>query len=289
MGLFDKFFKKNVPVKEKIFEDYFTEIQADMVSICLEYVENKADRIYLYASFESNVMTPNYFYDIGGTILNKHKLNDANNGFVYDVSSDRQKACLTILMEDIKKMVNLCKEHNRPMPTEIKMVYDVNTKEFHADYKYEVVYSNHKTKTAYDVVNEWMEQVKNQKNEKDTDFCERQKADDDMKIYEVILNGNQYAMLEKMLSVDRASQLAKDQPIDGKALFSDILRDIYAPVTDGWSSLDCVMQESTEKIDFLKCMTKQVFPEEEDYFLEQIGKELHCSKEFVIRIILQWR
>lgn len=39
MGLFDKFFKKNVPIKEKIFEDYFTEIQTDMVSICLEYVE----------------------------------------------------------------------------------------------------------------------------------------------------------------------------------------------------------------------------------------------------------
>lgn len=50
MGLFDKFFKKNVPVKEKIFEGYFTEIQAGMVSICLEYVENKADKIYLYAS-----------------------------------------------------------------------------------------------------------------------------------------------------------------------------------------------------------------------------------------------
>ena len=30
-----------------------------------------------------------------------------------------------------------------------------------------------------------------------------------------------------------------------------ITRDIYTPVTDGWSSLDCVMQESTEKIDFL--------------------------------------
>ena len=45
-----------------------------------------------------------------------------------------------------------------------------------------------------------------------------------------------------------------------------ITRDIYTPVTDGWSSLDCVMQESTEKIDFLKYMTKQVFPEEEDFF-----------------------
>ena len=62
MGLFDKSFKRNVPVKEKIFEDYFTEVQADMVSICLEYVENKADKIYIYASFEANVMTPDYFY-----------------------------------------------------------------------------------------------------------------------------------------------------------------------------------------------------------------------------------
>lgn len=64
-------------------------------------------------------------------------------------------------------------------------------------------------------------------------------------------------------------------------------RDIYTPVTDGWSSLDCVMQESTEKIDFLKYMTKQVFPEEEDYFLKQMGKELHCSQGFAMRIILQ--
>lgn len=97
MGLFNKFFKRNVPVKEKIFEDYFTEVQADMVSICLEYVKNKADKIYIYASFEANVMTPDYFYDIGGIVLNKHKLNNAKNGFVYDVSFDRQKACLHIL------------------------------------------------------------------------------------------------------------------------------------------------------------------------------------------------
>jgi hypothetical protein len=48
------------------------------------------------------------------------------------------------------------------------------------------------------------------------------------------------------------------------------------------------MQESTEKIDFLKYMTKQVFPKEEDYFLKQMGKELHCSQGFAMRMILQW-
>lgn len=29
---------------EKMFEDYFSEIQADMVSICLEYVEKELRR-----------------------------------------------------------------------------------------------------------------------------------------------------------------------------------------------------------------------------------------------------
>ena len=91
-----------------------------------------------------------------------------------------------------------------------------------------------------------------------------------------------YAMLEKMLLVDRASQLAKNQPRDGTALFSDISRDSYTPVTDGWSSLDCVMQESTEKIDFLKYMTKQVFWKRR-LFLKQMGKGLHYGKEFAMR------
>ncbi len=29
----------------RIFEDYFSELQADMVSICLENVEDRADRV----------------------------------------------------------------------------------------------------------------------------------------------------------------------------------------------------------------------------------------------------
>ena len=38
--------------KEKtteIFEDAFSAIQADMVQICLEYVDNRADKIFIYA------------------------------------------------------------------------------------------------------------------------------------------------------------------------------------------------------------------------------------------------
>ncbi|EJQ92849.1 hypothetical protein II1_03237 [Bacillus cereus MC118] len=34
----------------KEFEDKFSELQADMISICMEYVENRADKVYVYKS-----------------------------------------------------------------------------------------------------------------------------------------------------------------------------------------------------------------------------------------------
>ena len=45
----------------KIFEDEFMEVQSDMVSLCLEYIESKADNIYIYASNENNSLTFNAF------------------------------------------------------------------------------------------------------------------------------------------------------------------------------------------------------------------------------------
>ncbi|MGY2614156.1 hypothetical protein [Bacillus wiedmannii] len=36
----------------KEFEDRFSELQADMVSICMEYAKDRADKVYIYASCE---------------------------------------------------------------------------------------------------------------------------------------------------------------------------------------------------------------------------------------------
>ena len=48
----------------KMFEDYFSEIQADMVSICLEYVEKRAEKIYIYCSFEDGMISSGFFYKL---------------------------------------------------------------------------------------------------------------------------------------------------------------------------------------------------------------------------------
>lgn len=47
MLLFRIFLIRLEDIMEKIFEDYFSELQADMVSICLEYVEDRAEKVYI--------------------------------------------------------------------------------------------------------------------------------------------------------------------------------------------------------------------------------------------------
>lgn len=107
-----------------------------------------------------------------------------------------------------------------------------------------------------------------------------------MKVCQITLNGRQYAMLEKMLCSSRAGQLAGNQHINGYELFSDMLDDICAPVTDGWSTVEVVLKESGEQLDLLRFLTSAVFPEDEDYFVRQIGRTFQCSKNFEFQIRL---
>lgn len=171
MGLFD-IFKKNKGDKlqsqdnaggkeenNKVFEDEFTDVQTDMLAICLENVEDRADMVYVYGSYESGIIVSTYFYKIHGMVVSRGKLNEAliPNEPPYDVSVERQKQVTKILMDDMKQLKAICEKHQKPMPTELKLTYDVGTNSLHADYQYENVYSNRRDKDAYDIAEEWME------------------------------------------------------------------------------------------------------------------------------------
>ena len=84
----------------KVFEDYFSELQADMVSICLEYVEKKADKLYIYCSFEEMAISCDFFYCINDSVVRKHKINDviSDKSFRYDTSVARQTAVMDIII-----------------------------------------------------------------------------------------------------------------------------------------------------------------------------------------------
>lgn len=146
----------------KVFEDYFSELQVDMVSVCLEYVEKKADRIYIYCSFEEKVISCDFFFCINNRVVRKHKLNDAisDESFRYDTSVARQTAVMDIIVEDIERLYQLCNEYKKAMPTEIKLIYDIKGNNLKADYKYDLVHSKDAQKTADDVAMEWFEEIK---------------------------------------------------------------------------------------------------------------------------------
>ncbi|MFJ7366758.1 immunity protein YezG family protein [Peribacillus frigoritolerans] len=145
------------------FEDRFSELQADMISICMEYVEDRADKVYVYASCEEGIISSSFFYLINNKYVKSHKLNDAleNGEERYDVSTERGFMVLDIINENIEKIKVLCKEYERDMPTEMKLIYDVKSGNFKAEYKYDLVYTNDNIKTAHHIANEWFEELKN--------------------------------------------------------------------------------------------------------------------------------
>ena len=162
MGLFD-FLKKdnkkaeNVdntpPIEQGGFESAFTEIQKDMISICLEYVEDKADIVYIYGSIEEGEYYSGFFYDVDGVVYERHKLPSG-----YDVSEERQDQCLDILIEDLLKLESVCKKYEQNAPTEIKIIYDIKNHKVNAKYRYDLVHSN--TELApEDIEEKWFTEV----------------------------------------------------------------------------------------------------------------------------------
>lgn len=145
----------------KVFEDEFTKAQIDMVSICFEYANYDAEKIYIYGSWENGVLFCDYFFKASGKVLQRHHLNQIT-GKNYDVSRERQSDCLDILFEDMEQIKKACQEFERPMPTQIKLIYDVTSKKMQSEYQYENQYSNVPYKLPEDVAEEWFEQVKAQ-------------------------------------------------------------------------------------------------------------------------------
>jgi hypothetical protein len=147
----------------KEFEDRFSELQADMISICMEYVEDRAEKVYVYASSEEGIISSSFFYLINNKYVKSHKLNDAleNGDERYDVSTERGFMVLDIINDNVEKIEELCKEYERYMPTEMKLIYDVKSGNFKSEYKYDLVYTNDDIKTADHIADEWFEEVKN--------------------------------------------------------------------------------------------------------------------------------
>ncbi|WP_240338341.1 DUF600 domain-containing protein [Peribacillus alkalitolerans] len=146
----------------KVFEDYFSELQADMVAICLEYVDNQADDIYIYGSYEPEMYAFDVFYKINGNVILKNNINVAVNDKEekYDTSLDRQEAVLDIGLKNLEEIHKKCEEFNKEMPTEIKLHYKVKENSLTGRYKYDLVYSNDDKLLPDDIFDLWFGEIK---------------------------------------------------------------------------------------------------------------------------------
>ncbi len=135
----------------KVFEDEFMDWQSALISLCMEVTEQKISKVYAYCSNEKKSKMFNAFFDVNGEIKTLNQLGVPNKlAFQF----------LKLGTEDLEKVDAICTKYNMPIPTEMKLYYDVTLGKYDAKYKYEEVCSAKTGKNAGEVFLEWVSEIK---------------------------------------------------------------------------------------------------------------------------------
>ena len=143
----------------RVFEDQLMEIQSDMISLSLEYVENKAETVYIYVVLEEGLVSFDVFYKIGGFISEKSDVNEYLSEKIND-SDDIQFSLLEYGIEVAQKIEVLFEENSKEVPTEIRLVYDVKNNSLKSNYIYDAMYEKNEDLSVSDVFEAWIQEEK---------------------------------------------------------------------------------------------------------------------------------
>ena len=135
----------------KVFEDEFMDLQTGLISLCLEVTHGKVDKVFAYCSNEKKSKMFNAFFEVDGEIKTLNLLG---------VSNDLTDQFLDVGISDVLRLDAIGAKYNRPVPTELKLYYDVRTRKFRSEYKYEEVCSARTGKSAGQVFFEWIAEMK---------------------------------------------------------------------------------------------------------------------------------
>lgn len=137
------------------FEDKFTEQQTNMIALALEYAEalnQSIEAVYIYASKEQNMSDFDVFFRTVQGYFKKHKLSDKP-----EINLQRQ--LIDIGLNDWMAIEELCQQYEKPMPTQLKLIYETATKRVKATYSYDLLYSTSDALLSDDIFNQWFEEV----------------------------------------------------------------------------------------------------------------------------------
>ena len=131
------------------FEKVFTDVQADYISLCLEYAENDADEVFAYVYQTPGMRMFNAFFRRDGKILSAGQLG----------SEQQSDEFLETGRNDISRLLDVCERYEHPCPNEMKLYYNVRTKRFNAKCGYED-YSVKNKVTPFEVFLAWLRSEK---------------------------------------------------------------------------------------------------------------------------------
>ena len=142
------------------FEDKFMEVQVGMISLAMEYVQNQAEKVYIYAIADS-LYSFNLFYKIKGNIVHKHLVNDIllNDSHV---ETSLQTVLLKEGIKDVESMIDIYQEYNREHPTEMWLIYDTQKNSLDSRYSYEGRYDKDEELLPRLEFEKWFEEVKDE-------------------------------------------------------------------------------------------------------------------------------
>ena len=132
------------------FEDKFMEVQAGMISLAMEYVQNQAEKVYIYAIADS-LYSFKPFYKINGIVIGMEKVNEVATKKVDD--SDNMGFAL---------LKYGTKEYNREHPTEMWLIYDAQKNTLNSRYSYEGRYDKDEELLPRLEFEKWFEEVKDE-------------------------------------------------------------------------------------------------------------------------------
>lgn len=121
------------------FEKAFSDRIGEMVGACYEYIDGRAEKIYLYMTDDAYVAHANCFFKINGRHAMRGCLNSALRPGEppYDESGEAQRWInkeITMTWNDLRDEF---KCNKRPVPKEIRVTYDVATGESDIQVDYE--------------------------------------------------------------------------------------------------------------------------------------------------------
>ena len=117
---------------DRVFEDEFMDAQSRIISLCVEFAGNRTDKVYAYGSIEESSISFNAFFKIDGQIKTTNNI-AADPDAIWDF--------LDLGEADLEKIRQICIHYEKPVPTELRMIYDCKSGKIDTEYKYESICS----------------------------------------------------------------------------------------------------------------------------------------------------